>query len=40
VSSTYFQSDFANMAHFKARLDEALAELQKPHAKRISRYIR
>jgi hypothetical protein len=40
VSSTYFQSDFANMARFRDKLDAALAELQKPHSKRIARYIR
>ena len=40
VTSTYFQSDYANMARLKEKLDAALAELQKPHSKRIARYIR
>lgn len=40
LSSVYMQSDFANLARLKAKLEQAAAELEKPHAKRITRYIR
>lgn len=40
VSSVYMQADYANMSRLKDKLTLALAELEKPHAKRIARYIR
>lgn len=40
VTSVFVQSDFANLKHLKDKLEQANAELDKTHAKRITRYIR